>query len=485
MKKVVLLTALAVIFCISSAGCTKKEHKADNETYQIVWYQCGPLTRDNDVVFEEVSKYTKEKINATVTSIPIQYSSYAEKMKMIISTNENFDLCFISGNNFVTHASNSAFLPLDDLLKSNGKDILESVPSLYFEAAKINGKILACPTLKDIAHEFVLRYKKTFADKYSMDLSVVKKLEDMQPFLQKIKENEPDVYPMVYRGNGSLKRYLPFEEIDGCAIGAFRINDYDKIINQYDTDDFRAFFKTMRDWYQKGYVRKDAATAVSDEDIYKAGNYFSGGAESLPYQEIEVNLTRREDEKEVYLHISEPRLFTNDITGSMQAISRTSGNPEATMDFLNLLYKDEYLLNLIVHGIEGKHYIKTSGNHFKYPDGVTTLKDNDYFGQAYAQGNRFLLKTLDGTPDDIWDAYREFNDSAIKSQALGFVFDASNVRAEVAAIQNVYQEYMTSLLVGAVDPDEYLPKALDKFKLAGSDKVLAEMQRQYDEWRIK
>ena len=80
------------------------------------------------------------------------------------------------------------------------------------------------------------------------------------------------------------------------------------------------------------------------------------------------------------------------------------------------------------------------------------------------------------------EKYEEFNDNAIKSKALGFVFDTTPVKAEAAAVQAVMDEYRLPLENGVIDPDENLPKFRQALKDAGIDTVIAEKQRQLDEW---
>ena len=53
----------------------------------------------------------------------------------------------------------------------------------------------------------------------------------------------------------------------------------------------------------------------------------------------------------------------------------------------------------------------------------------------------------------------------------------------ITEINNVINEFIPSLHVGSVDPDEYLPKAIKKLKDAGLDKVLKEANKQYKEWQ--
>ena len=47
-------------------------------------------------------------------------------------------------------------------------------------------------------------------------------------------------------------------------------------------------------------------------------------------------------------------------------------------------------------------------------------------------------------------------------------------------ISNVMNQYLDGLNTGTVDPDETLPKLMDALDKAGYDKVLTEMQKQYD-----
>jgi putative aldouronate transport system substrate-binding protein len=67
--------------------------------------------------------------------------------------------------------------------------------------------------------------------------------------------------------------------------------------------------------------------------------------------------------------------------------------------------------------------------------------------------------------------------------SLGFAFDATEVETEIGALKNVVQEYYKQLFLGTADTDSTLSAFSSKMKAAGVDDVIAEMQRQYDEWR--
>jgi putative aldouronate transport system substrate-binding protein len=91
---------------------------------------------------------------------------------------------------------------------------------------------------------------------------------------------------------------------------------------------------------------------------------------------------------------------------------------------------------------------------------------------------------LVGESDDKKEQYEEFNENAKVAVTCGFYFDTTNVEAEVAAIQTVYDEYQNLLEWGFYDPDVYLPQFQEALKKAGIEKVMAELQEQYDAWLL-
>src|SRR6185437_16141731 len=98
-------------------------------------------------------------------------------------------------------------------------------------------------------------------------------------------------------------------------------------------------------------------------------------------------------------------------------------------------------------------------------------------------GNHFNLYLYEDDPADKWEAFKAFNESSTTAPTLGFHFDSNPVRSEIAALSNVAEEFYPALATGTVNPEEYLPKANQKFKEAGLEKVMEEIQKQYDEWK--
>lgn len=73
----------------------------------------------------------------------------------------------------------------------------------------------------------------------------------------------------------------------------------------------------------------------------------------------------------------------------------------------------------------------------------------------------------------------------MKSPALGFTFNSQSVKNEIAAVNNVNKQFKPGMTSGAVDPNEMIPKYLEKLKAAGIDKIIAAKQEQLDAFLSK
>ncbi len=83
---------------------------------------------------------------------------------------------------------------------------------------------------------------------------------------------------------------------------------------------------------------------------------------------------------------------------------------------------------------------------------------------------------------DIWEQMKAFNESAKVSPALGFSFDATPVKTEVAAATNVVNQYKVGLESGSLDP-ALIAEFNEKLKASGLDKIITEKQKQLDAWK--
>lgn len=479
------ISALAIASSVLLTGCGGKDNgNADGselKPVELTYYIVGPgEPAAQPEVNAAISEYIKDKINATIKIEMFDYNSYDSKLNSMIAGGEAFDMLFTSAGSmsYATAARKGSFLELGDLLDEYGSGIKDALGQSFLDGAKIDGELYALPTNKEQAHNYGFLLRKDLVDKYNMDVSTIKKLADLEPYLEIVKQNEPNTYPIIARPKQSLWLLYNIEPITGSEYvpGAIAYNDdAAKVINQYETPEFMDMAKVLRSFNEKGYIRKDAATHFEsgEDDLYFArfSQLKPGAAEAISNDKTQW----------VQVDLTDPVSSTVDSTSSMVAISSTSKNPERAMMFLNLLYTDKTLIDMLYYGIEGKHYERVDDNT------VSPIVDAGYnnLGNRWRYGNQMLGSLTVTENPEQWDAIKAFNDNAVKLKCQGFSFDPQNVKTEMGACESAYSEFAPLINTGSEDPEVAVPKLVKKLKEAGSDRIIEELNKQYKEFLKK
>ncbi|AWB43087.1 ABC transporter substrate-binding protein [Paenibacillus sp. CAA11] len=484
----VLAMLMAVTLILSACGGNKDNSSnsaatgdsggSSDKPVELIWYTIGTPQKDVDRVMEEVSKYTKEKINATIKMKMIDWGDYQQKMQVLVASGEPMDIVFTSsgGFDYVQNARKGAFLALDDLLPKYGQDLVKTIDPAFLNGSKVDGHNYGIPANKELPQQEVWRFNKNLVDKYKLDISNVRSLDSLEPLLKTIKENEPNVTPF-----GMDKNYVPYVPYDYIIQNlpmAVKLDTTDyKIVNILETPEMKEALTTMHKYYKAGYVSPEAATTGSTQDLTTSGNWLLDRAQTQPLADNSWSASYG------YPVVSTPAsdaIITNtSVQGSIMAISANSEHPEKAMEFLNLLNTDTKLRNMVDSGIEGVHY-KLNGNKIE-----NLPESKNYDMPSYSLGNNMLLYLNPNDPDNKWDEFKKFNAEGKDSPILSFNFDSTKVASEMTAVQNVKEQFWASLMTGTVDPATYLPKTIEKFKQAGLDKVMQEAQSQLDAWRTE
>lgn len=479
----ILVLVLACTAILSACGGTSKEgdtgaagNQEAKKDVELVWYNIGTPQKDTDLVMAEVSKYTSEKIGVTVKMKQIDFGDYTQKMQVLTQSGEQMDILFTAswGFDYVQNARKGAFLELNDLLDQYGQGIKETLDPAFLEGSKVDGKNYGIPANKELPAQEVWRFNKQWLDKYNLDISGVKSMESLEPLLQTIKDNEPNVVPFMIDRN--FIPTIPYDYIIQNLPLAVKLDTTDyKIVNILETPELKESLNTMRKYYQAGFVASEVATTTDNSDLTLTGNWFMDRPTTQPFAD---NLwTAALGYPVVSTPATDAITYNWSVMGSLQAISANSEHPVEAMKFLNLLNTDSYLRNLVDSGIEGVHYEKIGDNVAKNLD-----KSRDYDMPTFAIGNIMLTYLQEGDPENKWEGFREFNEAGTDAPLLGFNFDGSNVSAELAALTNAKDQFWAPIMTGSVDPDKYIPMAIEQLKAAGLDTVMAEAQKQLDEW---
>ncbi|MEC0229560.1 ABC transporter substrate-binding protein [Paenibacillus alba] len=485
----VALTALfagAVMTGCTNSGEKSRSAAAESGTeaqtpssdpVKLVWYTIGTPPKDLAKVNDEINKYIKDKIHATVEMKMLDWGDYSQKMQIIIASGEAYDIGFTSSwaNDYFANAKKGAFYELDKLLTEKGPGIKQALNPAFLEGTKVNGHNYGLPTNKELPQQRVFRFNKTYVDKYKLDVSKVRKIQDLEPLLKTFKENESGFPPIPAKIAEFLPFDLPVNDLPffGVPLGT---KDY-KLVNVWETPEASSYLETMNKYYKAGYLPKDVATQNDAGDYFKTGKWLVDVADAQPYADNLWSNDAGYGVVSVPMH--DPITFNWSVAGSLQAINAKSKHPEKAMEFLNLLYTDANLINLIDFGIENVHY-KKSGAATK-----EAIPDSGYGFPAFTVGNMMLTYLNTNDPADKWAKFKAFNESATNSPLLGFQLDTSKITTELANLKNAKEAVYNALFSGTIDPKDNLPKVTKKLKDNGLDKVMAEVQQQINDWRAK
>ena len=246
----------------------------------------------------------------------------------------------------------------------------------------------------------------------------------------------------------------------------------------FETPEYKAMVDMMRGWYEKGYIYKDAATTEdSGETLIKNNvgfSYFTAGEIG-----IEVNKAVSCGTPMTCIKIETHPISTSSCTKFAWAVPSTSAEPEAAVKFLNMMYTDARIENLLLWGVEGKDYQVVDGIA-KFVDGQDSNTVSYQMGE-WMFGNAFLAYPWDGQPADIREQAQAEMAVAEESVFLGFSCDTSNIQTELAALANVIAEY-TPTLDSGLAPEGTYEEFIEKLYAAGAQTVVDEYQKQLDAW---
>ena len=483
MKKTVRFAALALCGCMITAalaGCGGADKKAADNT--VVLYMRKPVSNmtSYDVVMEEANKKFREELGVELEIRFIESGMYDQKLNVMTSSGDEFDMCQMGGNALLNAIESGAFIPLDDLLDKYGKDILAQQEDIIKENGKYKGKTYAVQNQGALSASRSFVFKKDLVERYGFDYKNVKSLKDLEPYLKEIKDKEPGIIPLFHGVVDVVNPNYVESEINGIVFD----ENKEEFVMKYDNEYVLEQARTMHDFYKKGYIASDAISRTDSMSELKSGQYAvmnnngyysaDGSKSSSVYGYPCV---------ETYAGNTLIRIGT---PGGI-CVSSTSKHPEKCIEVLNLIWKDTDLLNTLAYGVEGVNYTVNEERTKQIGSKSINVKSGNE--QTWAIWHNWLGPLFNQWDSewnsiDVIEEIKKNNQSAPVSKSSGFIFESEPVKAEVAKVTATYQSVYKVFEIGCMeDFDEYLADTRSEMQKSGIDTVLAEMNKQYKEWK--
>ncbi len=455
--------------------------------YMYPWY--GTIPRGTQDVEDAINAITVGKINTKVTLKPVPYATFSQQVSLSAASNEPVDLMTVP-DDFMQMLAGGQCMDITELINGRGQGILDAVGE-FISGTVRDGRIYGVSVMGGKALSAHLLMRTDLLEETGIDIGQIlpvdnimemdKNLEVVEQIFEAIHAKYPEIQIFVTNVGRSQLEYLINYDSLGDGLGVLMGGDDFNVVNLYASEEFKAVVELAGRWNAKGYMMKDAAlNTASSGSVLLAGNAFC----DLPVtqQGVEAQYKQTTGYDFTAVQMTTPLLYTGQNVQSVNVLPKSCRDPEAAMDFLNLMYTDKDVVNLLAYGVEGKHYRFMPNGTVDYPEGVTAQNSDYPCIQTWLFGNGLLDYVKVGNVPELYEIQARNNDTAKKSCAFGFMYDDTAVRSEVTACLKIVEEYKNGLLTGMLDLDR-LDEFNDKLEKAGIETIIKEKQRQLNAWR--
>ena len=436
------------------------------------------IPEDFSKMEEAANEITRAAIEVEMDLIPVlrlvvSDSQRASEMALLKNQGIQFDLVHES-------LEEERLLRLNDLLPEYGSGILALFEENNLEFLD-DEELYYLPSVSDYVAGQGIAMRKDIVDQYGIDISQLNSYQDFDELFQWLAPLEPELNMISSFFSQRTFFYRYYVDKIPNTVFAVYPSDPERVVNIYDTEEYRQNAEIFRDWYLNGYTYEFMGLQnISAYQLVESGTLFSYVCAYKPGIDYEASSNCKMPM--VVAKIKDPVVTDSTLTMNCWGVSADCPYPEKAMELLNLFYTNSDLMNLISYGIEGVHYQVQEDGTINWPEGMDKDTVGYYNDAAWIVPNQFLTHIWEGEDVDLWEQLDAYNRSAVQSQTLGFVFDDSKVKAENDAVNAIADKYDYGLGTGQLDPEIYVDRMLKEMEEAGLELVYQEVRRQYDDW---
>jgi putative aldouronate transport system substrate-binding protein len=442
-------------------------------------------------------KKLEEKTNADLDIVLVPHKEYEQKMVQMFATNDIPDVVQgaggVNGKEMAGSVTAGVFIPLDDLLKKHGQNLLKKIPKDAWDNVSYQGKIYAIPEFlsnpsrratfirKDLLDKAGLPVPKT-VDEYLNVLREFKKMGVENPFMGR----ENFKYSDTFFGAYDVFPYLSMFEQQG-----------DQVLPKFfDSENMMKALQVYKTMFDEGLINKEFATinpTVFKNTILagKAGMWSMNANELLQW-EAQLKATVPTAKMELipspvgpdgkgghYLYGSVTRAYF---------INKKAKNPEQIIKFFDWMMSED-AEKFFTFGIEGETFTTKDGKiEYKAPTDPQAV-DEERYRQAFlwmVQDTTYNKGTLSLTEDgkrliNIYDTMlsKEGRDGIQFDPRLDSLVKNPDIAPNSDTAPPILLAHMVKMVYGK-EPISDWPKVLEEWKSKGGSDVIKEASEKFN-----
>jgi putative aldouronate transport system substrate-binding protein len=489
MKRILSL-AMVLLLCLALLPQTfAVAEQSDLKPVTLHFIFFGDKKADTDKVWAAIAEKYRDVLNCDFDVQFIAGDDYKQKLLVKAAAGDVWDLNF-DGNwlGYYQMTALGAYMDLTDLLPEYAPDLYAAYQeSGALKSASYQGKIVCLPWTIVMNNRTFFQWRGDLAKAAGLDIDAasITTFEDVDGVLQILKAAYPDRYILEAASlDGTMMEHNLVDIGNSLVVD---LSDPDHTVQPLEqTAAYLEFARWAKKWQDEDIIWKDVLTDLTDHNaLIDQGKLISkwGTLEFATQNRAWVEEGAYWDYNALYPDSLSPNRTP---LANVVAIPDTSENPERTLMFLNLLETDQDLYDMVHYGILGETY-ELDNAMAVYPEGMTSANSSymEWLGRWGLWKPQFMRPDASYGPG-FWDNQKTFalsNPNNIDNPLEGFSFDKENVSIEAAQRDQIHTDMNKIISVGlAGDADAAVQSLIEQQKVAGVDIIVAEAQKQIDEF---
>ncbi|AUS96838.1 hypothetical protein CDQ84_10035 [Clostridium thermosuccinogenes] len=431
---------------------------------------------------ESVLKAINEKLKADGlnVNVSIKYiDDYWNKLALDIAGGAEYDIAWAHSSTLSDLVSKKVYQPIDDALKAYGADLLANTPEHVLKGGSVGGKQYALPrSIPMTAFNNVFNIRGDLREKYG--IPEIKTIEDLEAYFAAIKENEPDMYPIM---DTNWQPLFPvyadyFFPIGDGGINPIYIDPTDEtytVKSFWDSEAFTQITTKRKEWKEKGWLNSDTSKVENGDVGFDYGKVACVAANIMRASERIDTITANVPGAVVETVLLEPKTRHIYLAGdNMLAVPSTSKHVNEAVALINWIKKSQENYDLWSYGVEGENY--------KLVDGAVDIsdipKEKVYTTNVWMWNDINLARFSSKYPKEDIEKLKTWDSKSVVTPFVGFTLDQSKIKAQVSQVTAVMNEYSLNLAIGVTDINEVRDEIMKKMNAAGLQDIIEETQKQ-------
>jgi len=438
----------------------------------------GSASPAQDAVLEEVNaQLLADGYNFNIT---IDYfDEYFTQLVLSVAAGEVIDLAWAHRNYIAEHVRLRVFQPIDDALAAYGQAILQHTPEFLRMGGSVGGRQYGMPRVAPMSYNrSVLNIRGDLREAHG--IPPITTIDHLEQFLQAVYDNEEGVYGAI----GWLPETLYPVYIDAHFILNWLLfaHPEDGVVQSlWHSEGMENIMARLWSWSERGWIPSSEVNERLGSGDAGFDHGFVAAVNANPMraaERIDIFTNNVPDGwiESVVLQSDRPmNFFSGD---NMLAVPSTSNNVNEAVQFVNWIKTNQANMDLISFGVEGVNYTLVDG-------GVDTsigTGDNHFSINRWMWDDIRLARFSSNlSPGDV-NQLRTWDDGVALSPFLEFTFNEANVSNQLGAVWSVIWDNVGQWTTGQAEFAAGRDAFLSALDAAGLDAVVAEAQRQLDEF---